>query len=362
MSPAKSIQTVPIGREDRIKAVSDHISKVAGVMKSMATPDKPVRFDSRTGSLEFTPDEVEDVRAALLDGDASSVDISALLLAETLALRLKISEDFKDFETASGLDAELEEIVAASLRQDLALAESLAGDFRLIIDQLYVDDDREAAVRLGEFRMAVRQDMARIRQQFPHEGGALDESLDEAAGRISVFASSTDAAESFDLEEIFAGLAEEAEAAEAPVDPVAAAQKRLEELRERKLKAEKERRQKKRIRRMFFVLGVVTAIAAVQLILAVVPAFQAHDTVILTESDFARITVIIKVEATPPSLLAVVNGKRWRKMKPHQHHEIVGLVGWTVDRAGYNSAHLRDENGVLVGEWIRGVGMFIPEP
>jgi len=358
MGGNQDINQTPIVREDRMKTLSGYLTKVARVLKGVSAPDKPVRFDTRTGSLEFSASEVAAVRQALLKPDAGSLDLASLLLAETLALRLKVSEDTKDFETAAGLDDELEEVIAGCLRHDLALADSLVADYRLIIDQMFVADDREGANRLGEFRMAVRQDMSRIRQLLLGE----DVPAGDGVAAATIFGGLAEAAEHLDLDGILTGAGTAQETVRLPADPMAASQRRLDELREKKRHDERKRRQNKRLRVMFLVLGVVVFFGLVELVVSIAPALQAPESVILTMSDFAHITVVIRVEATPPSLLVTVNGNRWRKMNGQERTEIVRKVGLIVDRVGYNGVQLRNENGKLAGEWIRGIGTFVPPP
>lgn len=345
----------PVLREQRMKALSDYISKVAKVLKRMATPDKPVRIDSRTGSLEFTPAEFDSVRRALGERDAAAIDLSAMLLAETLALRLKLSEDTKDYETAAGLDDELEEVIAGCLRRDLALAESLVADYRLVIDQLFVSDDREAANRLGEFRLAVRRDMSKIRQLLIHEA----EPSEDDASMVPIVGQGAAPAELLDLEGLLPGAGDRESDEDQAVDPVTAAERRLRDLRERKAAEERKRRQRKRLRYLFGVLGLVILVAVGQLILNVVPAFQAPEIYILTTKDFADIPVVAGVEANPPSVLVIVKGHQWRKLNDTERKQVVIKVGHIVDVAAYNGVQLRDENGRLVGEWIRSVGLFV---
>ena len=345
----------PVLRDERMKALSGYISKVARVLKRMETPAKPVRIDSRTGSLEFTVAEFDSIRRALGERDAAAIDLSAMLLAETLALRLKISEDTKDHETAAGLDDELEAVIAGCLERDLALAESLVADYRLVIDQLFVAGDREAANRLGEFRLAVRQDMARVRQLLIDEV----EPTGDAPSRLSLIDRAAASAEHLDLD----GLLPDSPGAESlpdlAADPVAAAQRRLEQLRDRKAAEESKRRQRKRLRYLVAILGFVALVAVGQLILTVVPGLGGPEAYILTNSDFVSIPVVVAVEANPPSVLVVVKGHRWRKLSEAERKDVVIRVGNIVDRAAYNGVQVRDENGRLLGEWIRGIGIFV---
>jgi hypothetical protein len=358
MGAREDFGTAPIVREDRIKALGDYISKVARLLETLGATTKPVRIDSRTGSLEFAAAEIDQVRKALQEKDAAALDLASLLLAETIALRLKVAEDTKDLETAAGVDDELEEVILGCLKHDLALAESLVGDYRLIIDQLFVADERDAANRLGEFRIAVRQDMAHVRRLLIAEG----EPIETAPAEVPVFEGAGEAAEHLNLDELLPGVEEAAKAVRLPADPMAASRRRLEELRKRKRLEERRLKQNKRIRAMFMVLGIAVAFGSIEMILSVVPALQAPDSVMLTESDFARFPVIIRVQATPPSVLAVANGIRWRKLPESERRGIVDSVGQIAATAGYNSIHLRDENGKLLGEWIRGVGTFVAPP
>jgi hypothetical protein len=231
-------------------------------------------------------------------------------------------------------------------------------DYRLIIDRMFVADDREGANRLGEFRMAVRQDMSRIRQLLLGEDGPAG----DGAATVQVFGGGAGSAERLDLEGIFSDLGGAQDSIRLPADPMAASQRRLDDLREKKRLDERKMRQNKRLKVMFTVLGVVAFFGLIELLVTLLPAFQAPETVILTMSDFANITEVIRVEANPPSLLVTVNGNRWRKMDQQERTKIVRQVGSIVDRAGYNGVQIRNENGLLTGEWIRGIGTFIPPP
>jgi hypothetical protein len=358
MGASQDFGTSPIVREDRIKTLGDYISKVARLLETLGETTKPVRIDSRTGSLEFSSAEIDQVRKALKEKDAAALDLASLLLAETIALRLKVSEDTKDLETAAGVDDELEEVIIGCLRQDLALAESLVGDYRLIIDQLFVADEREAAGRLGEFRIAVRQDMAHIRRRLLEEG----EPVDTGPAQMPILSGADEAAEHLNLDELLPGEEAAKKTVRLPADPMAASRRRLEELRKRKRFEERKQKQKKRIRALFMVLGVALVFGSAELVLNLVPALQGPESVILTESDFLEFPVIIRVESTPPSALAVVNGIRWRKLPESEQRDIVYRAGKIAEDAAYNSIHLRDESGKLLGEWIRGVGTFVAPP
>jgi hypothetical protein len=347
----------PIGREDRNKVLTDHLRKVAGIVRGLPDRDKPVRFESSSGNLEFLTAEIAMLRHAVLEKQEGARDLTSTLLAETLALRLKVSEDLKDFETASGLDDELEQEVVKSLERDLALGEGLVTDYRVVIDQLFVADHRDVANRLGEFRMAVRQDMSRVRQTLVGEGVEL-EPADET---LSVFGGADEPVERLDLDGHLAGEepARIPEEGAAPEDPTEAARRRLEELRRKKRHEARRARFKKRMKVWLTLLGIASAIGLGNLAIELIPAFELTETRKLTRQDFRDLPFIVSVESFPPSVFVRVNGHQWAKLGNDEQRAIVRRIGRVASNTGYNGVKVRDEEGKLLGEWIRGVGSYV---
>jgi len=98
--------------------------------------------------------------------------------------------------------------------------------------------------------------------------------------------------------------------------------------------------------------------AAVTFVVQLIPALSPPEVKILSMADFAEIPMVVSVDARPPSLFGRINGARWGKLDRQGRLGVINEVGYIIAKADYNGAKFRDENGVLVGEWIRGVGTY----
>jgi hypothetical protein len=57
-----------------------------------------------------------------------------------------------------------------------------------------------------------------------------------------------------------------------------------------------------------------------------------------------------------------VFGEHWRELDEQGRRDVVTQIGRVLYAEGYNGAKIRDEEGTLLGEWIRGVGEFVYPP
>ena len=105
-------------------------------------------------------------------------------------------------------------------------------------------------------------------------------------------------------------------------------------------------------------LGVAVLFGGVAFVVQLIPALSPPEVKILSMADFAEIPIVVSVDARPPSLFVRINGARWRKLDRQGRLGVINEVGYIIAKADYNGAKFRDENGVLVGEWIRGVGTY----
>ena len=339
--------TMSISSDDRIQALSRHLETVACRAEEAGRNGGEADFDSFSGRIRLTMSETSMVLSALSQADESEGNHAALLLAQTAALCLKASEELRDYLNASQIDPELEQKISQSLDLDLAICEGLVGDFGEVIEAALKEGDRDQAVRLGEFRLALRQQMAAIRRAL--EG--VDPTPDDdhcSDGEVGAEAAT-------DLETPDEGVE--------PDEQFEKSRKRHAKLKRERLTEEREKEKWRRLRVLLMIVGVGAVTAAVSLAIQLLPVFDFQTTPVLKMSDFEDIPVIASVEAHPPSLFVRVQETHWRKLNGQRQLEVVRKVGRILNKAGYNGARVRTGDGTLVGEWIREVGTFVyPRP
>jgi hypothetical protein len=324
----------------RIEVLAQHLGHLGGQLASDAGPAGDACIQNSAATIRLTKNEVSTLTAALDQIDTPDADVEPRLMAETLALILKTTDDTGDFRTAADIDPELEAKVKESLDLDSQAAESLAADIGTLIDRAIEAGDRTTAVRLGDFRLAVRQQVALIRRVLAGEG--IDEDQTEDT-----------------VEEVSDPLVEPEPSEEDTSDEqLEKSKKRYAKFKRARAKEQRTREQMKRLKILLAFLGVAVVFGSVAFVLQLVPALNPPEVKILTLDDFLDIPIVVSVEAKPPSLFVRINGPHWRRIDRPRRLDVIRAVGRVVAEADYNGARFRDENGDLVGEYIRGVGSY----
>jgi hypothetical protein len=326
--------------EVRIEMLAQHVERLAELLGEEAAANEEACVENPAAKIRLNGAEVARLKSAA--GSLDTTEAEPRLLVETLALILKTNDDVGDFRTAAAIDPELEGRVRESLAVDSQLAESLAADIGALIDKAVETGERTTAVRLGDFRLAVRQQVAYIRRALDGEAAAEETTADEQDVQTE---------DTADPQHIADDATESDERFEK-------SKRRYAKLKHARAKEQRTRQQMKRLRILLAVLGAAVTVGTVALFVQLIPALNPPDATILTIDDFAEVPMVISVEAKPPSLFVRIDGPHWRSVSKERRMEIIRDVGRIVVKADYNGARFRDDNSALVGEFIRGVGSY----
>jgi hypothetical protein len=332
----------PVDRVARAELLSGFMERVREFANEADSEVEDLVYEGTLGAVRLSYGEAEAIRRCLADTAATTGSSHGLLLAESLAMCLKIDEDVQDYHIATRVDDELSNTIRSVLELDLRAGEGLVQDFSEPIESAFDAELREQAVRLGEIRLAIRQHMAHVRRVLVGHRNIDDTALiPGACGSVAVLP-------------------------EAPSDPDAEPPDQLEESRRRyrKLKRERlherlEKMKMRRIRWLVIALGLAVVVAAAGFAYQLLPALETHETIILTIDDFEGVPGISSVLAKPPSLFVTVDGGYWDSLSRQSKRKIVVQVGDRLLKADYNGAVFTDTGDKVVGEWIRGVGSYV---
>jgi len=335
----------PLSPDERHQLLEEQLQTVADlVQKSRDASEKSLRFDGSATHLDLQLPEILALEKYLSSKDESP-DSSGLgrLIADTTALRFKMIEDIRDLEMVKGVDPELVKKVVGTLDLDINMGEGISAEYGHMIQQTLKDGDRDLSLRLGELRLSVRQDIASARRAIAGDALDVDRGLEPR------------------IDEGFVENAREDPPEAMPGDAHAASQKRVEGLKVKRRKEEEWRRQQKRLKILLGTLGLAVAFGIGQLILYMVPALQGPEIIIVTVADFSKVPAVAIVDARPPSLFVKVHDHVWYTLDKQGQGAALHRIAVILRQANYNGAKLRDENGNLVAEWIRGVGEYVYE-
>lgn len=341
-SPDPLATDVPAAREARAGLLSPFIERVRAFVEEADAEIDELVYEGSLGAIRLSFSEAEAIRNVLAGGGDAADPSHGLLLAEALALCLKIAEDVQDYQIAARVDEQLTSTIGSVLELDLEAGKSLVQDFSDPVDNAFAAEQRERAVRLGEIRLAVRQHMAHVRRVLC---GPLDiegtPQISGARGSIAVLPG-------------------------APSDPDRKPPDRLEESRRRyqqlKVKHGRERLERMRMRRIQWLLiglGLAAGVGAASFAFQLLPAFETTETTTFTIDDFENVPGISSVLAKPPSLFVTVDSGYWNSLNRQSKSKIVVEVGQRMLNANYNGAVFTGTDGQVVGEWVRGVGSYV---
>jgi hypothetical protein len=327
---------------NRAEVLKPHLEALRAQLGSAGAPESETRVENSAATIRLTADEASKLKNVLDETDAHEPDVGIGLLAESLALILKTKDDVSDYRTAAAIDPELEAKIKESLSLNSQIADSLAADIGALIDQAIENGDRSTAVRLGDFRLAVRQQVALIRRVLAGEVDPEDKPEEDDSQLTEANA------EPLQPEEEDSEQDEQFERSK----------RRYAKLKRSREKEQRTREQMKRIKVLVALLAVAVAFGAVALVVQLIPALNPPEIKILSVNDFTHVPMVLSVDARPPSLFVRVDGPHWRRVTKERRLEIIRDVGQVVAKADYNGARFRDDNGDLVGEFIRGVGSY----
>jgi hypothetical protein len=325
---------------ERTEGLKPHLEQLRAQLDAGGDPHGEIRVENSAATVRLTTEEASRLKSFLDQTEAHQPDAETRLLAESLALILRTKDDVSDHQTAAAIDPELEAKIRESLNLNSNIADSLAADIGSLIDQAIETGDRSSAVRLGDFRLAVRQQVALIRRVLAGEADPEDKPEDPDSPLAEVPA--------------VAGQPSEEETDE----QFEKSKRRYAKLKRTREKEHRTREQMKRIKILVAFLAIAVSFGAVALVVQLIPALNPPEIKILSVNDFTHVPMVLSVEAKPPSLFVRIDGPHWRRITKERRMEIIRKVGRVAADADYNGARFRDENGDLVGEFIRGVGSY----
>ncbi len=332
----------PFTRKRRAKHLNDHLDRVQSFVEEADSIVEDLVYDGSLGRIRLSFSEADAVRRALDDDETADADPQGFLMAEALAVCLKISEDVNDYQTAALVDEQLEGRIRSVLELDLITGESIVGDFAEPIDGAFAAGHREEAIRLGELRLIIRQHMAHVRRTL-----AGQQSTGETAGDPDTAGSALPSIEPQPDADV-----------EQP-DQLEESRKRYNKLKRNRIRENLERTKMRRILRLVIALGAAVLVGAAGFAIQMLPAFSVQGPVELTIDDFEGVPGISTVLAKPPSLFVTVYAEHWDSVDRASRLRIVNRLGSILLKSDYNGAVLTDPAGKLVGEWIRGDGSYV---
>jgi hypothetical protein len=252
--------------------------------------------------------EVAAVRVAVVPFSGTVPAISNLM-AEAMALRLKLAEDCQILEVSGVSSADPGTPLFETLVLDVAIGRHQLHDLQQECNLLVRDQRFDEAKRLSQFRSRLRDDVKRVE--------AFLEPPDPAAA---------EAEGSLQLD---------------------TAIHTVEEIEEQQARTG---------RRVAGLAAVVAILAVVWLAGMVIGARRPAELERLTVEDFQAIAPVVAVEARPPSLYVIVDGALWQNMGESERIGVVAAVGEIVEASRYTGALLRDRDGRTLGEWLLDTG------
>ena len=330
-------------RVRRAELLADCMHRIRSFVEEADSTVEDLVYDGPLGPVRLSYLEADAIRTLLSqDGDSSETS-RGLLLAEALAVCLKISEDVRDYQIAARIDEQLEDKIRSALELDHFAGESLIEEFAETIDRTFEAGCREEAVRLGELRLTIRQHMAHIRLTL--SGQQDGDSLAATAGAPAATGLSAGGLAGADLEP--------------PPDQLEQSRRRYQALKNQRLQEQRERADRRRIRWMLVGVAVAMLLGAASFTIQFLPSVETDRLGELTVDSFEGVPGISSVVAKPPSLFVTVNGAYWDSLDRQHRTRIVTAIGSILIKANYNGAILNHPNGTVVGEWIRGSGSYV---
>jgi hypothetical protein len=333
---------LPTARESRAGLLSPFMERVRAFVDEADAEIEDLVYEGSLGAVRLSFSEADAIRNALAGTGGATGSSHGLLLAEALAMCLKIAEDVHDYQIATRVDDQLTGTIGSVLELDLQASKSLVQDFSDPIDNAFAAELREQAVRLGEIRLAVRQHMAHVRRTLAGQQHIEDTpQIPGARGSIEVL---PEAASDPDTE---------------PPDQLEESRRRYQQL---KIKRRRERLEKVKMRRIWWLLiglGLTIAVGAAGFAYHLQPVFDTKVTIILTIDDFEGVPGIFSVLAKPPSVFVTVDSGYWNSLNRQSKSKIVVQVGHRLLKTDYNGAVITGTDGQVVGEWVRGVGSYV---
>lgn len=333
---------VPTGREARAELLSPFIERVRAFVDEADAEIDELVYQGSLGAIRLSFSEAEAIRNALAGTGEAADPSHGLLLAEALAICLKIDEDVRDYQIAARVDEQLTSTVWSVLELDLQASKSLVQDFSDPIDNAFAAEQRERAVRLGEIRLLLRQHMAHARRTLA--GQQDNESTPQMPGAGGSLALLPEAPSDPDTE---------------PSDQLEESRRRYQQLKKKRRHERVENTKMRRVRWLLIGLGAAIVVGAAGFAYQLLPAFEIKERIILTIDDLEGAPGISRVLAKPPSVFVTVDSGYWNSLNRQGKSKIVAEVGHRMLKADYNGAVFTVTDGQVVGEWIRGVGSYV---
>jgi hypothetical protein len=107
-------------------------------------------------------------------------------------------------------------------------------------------------------------------------------------------------------------------------------------------------------------LVVLNAVALVVYLVQTAPFLTPGKTIrALALGDFPNVTPLIEVQARPPALYAIVDGKTWSGFDDKEKHHFVDGMGNVLLTEGYGGLILKTADGRLVSDWLEHGGTHV---
>lgn len=236
----------------------------------------------------------------------------------------------------AGAKADQEEAVERTWILEAAAGVAILEDLQASVEQLIRAGCGAEAKQLSLFRNRVNESVTRMRQIVGGRG--FERAEDRAEGML------TDPAK-LGVDSAAASSVADEERREAPVQ--------FKKERARSRRAEEKPATDGRGLMVAVLVGVLLAAAGITYLLA-----QPRDAALptLTSSEFGELSVVLRVDPTPPYVDVSVDAPAWNSMAASARLNLIRDIGRVAQRSGYVGAQVRSDDGIAVGNWSKSQG------
>ena len=314
----------------RRSAVDAYVARLRKMLAQQDRPGEPALIDLAGRTVTVEPWIV----ARIVDGsqEIGRSDTPSGLLAQAVALEMKIACDRNDLELGQRNGGQKLYAAQAELMLDAAIGAALSRELQAVVDDEVRSGRLDDAKDWTRFRNALHRRVAQAKELLAESERQRVESLSDSLTDKPRLETSTPEG----YGELMRRLDEE------------------ETTRKRRLWLK--RRGRARLAnlpsRTEFLVGLLAIAAAFWLGFIQLPKQLAAPLPALTLEDFPRAEGFIEVDARPPSLYVTLEGAVWAGLDREDRRQLVHTVSSVLLTSDYSGALLRTEDGRPVAQWL----------
>jgi hypothetical protein len=311
-------------------AVDAYVAKLRERLVEQDRPGEPavIELSGRTVTIEPW------IVARILDGgdDAGRSDTPDGLLAQTVALEMKIACDRNDLELGQRSGGQKLYAAQAELMLDAAIGAALSRELQGVVDDEVRSGRLDDAKSWTRLRNALHKRVAQTKELLADSERQRVESLSDSLTDKPRLETSTPEG----YGELMRRIDEQ--------ETKRKRQQRLKRLGRAKLANLPSRTE--------ILVGLLAIVAACWLAFIQLPRQLAAPLPVLALDDLPRADGFLEVDARPPSLYLTLDGAMWATLDREARRQLVHTLSSVLLTSDYSGALLRTEDGRPVAQWL----------